>query len=400
MAGERLTARAVLERLVAFDTVSAHSNLELIHWIRDYLAGWGIDSTLAPNEEGTKANLFATIEPVRASGTGRDGGQDGGIVLSGHTDVVPVAGQDWTSYPFEVVERDGRLYGRGTADMKGFIAIALALVPDMLATRPKIPLHFAFSFDEEVGCIGVPRLLEKIGAGLPRPRLAIIGEPTSLKVVNAHKGISAQTTTILGSEAHSSQTHRAVSAVMYASRLIGFIAGLAERYRDAPRDDRFDPPFTTFNIGTIHGGEAVNIVPRHCRFAWELRPVPGVDPTEALAEVDAFVRDELLPEMRAIHPEAAIDTVVEAHAPPLSPESEPLAENLIKRLTGQNSTTTVSFASEAGLFQMAGMSAVLCGPGSIDQAHKPDEYITLEQFTAGEAFVRKIIAWAAEDGTV
>lgn len=393
MTGDRLGARDILERLIGFDTVSAHSNLALIEWVRDYLAGWGVGSTLAPNEEGTKANLFATV-------TGEGGRADGGLVLSGHTDVVPVAGQAWSSDPFALVERDGRLYGRGTSDMKGFIAIALSLVPDILAAPTKVPIHLAFSFDEEVGCIGVPHLLKKIGAELPQPRLAIIGEPTSLKVVNAHKGISAQTTTILGSEAHSSQTHRAVSAVFYASRLMAFIAGLAEKYRTAPVNERFDPPFTTFNIGRIEGGSAINIVPRHCRFEWEFRPVPGVDPAAVLAEVDAFVQDVLLPEMRAVHPDAAIDTVLQAQAPPLEPESEPLAEALVKRLTGRNSTTTVSFASEAGLFQQAGMSAVLCGPGSIDQAHKPDEYISVEQFEAGEAFLRRLIDWAARDGSV
>lgn len=390
MAGQHLSARAILEQLIAFDTVSSQSNMALIDWVRDYLAGWGIASDLSPNEDATKANLFATIGPDI----------DGGIVLSGHTDVVPVAGQNWSSDPFELIERDGRLFGRGTADMKGFIAISLALVPEIIAARPKVPVHLALSFDEEVGCIGVPRLLSKIGENLPRPRIAIIGEPTSLKIANAHKGISAQTTTIVGSEAHSSQTHRAVSAIAYASRLMGFIGELADRYRQGPLNDRFEPPFTTFNIGTIDGGEAVNIVSKRCVVGWECRPVPGVDPVAILDEIDAFVQETLLPEMRAVHSEATIETVVEAQAPPLEPENEPLAENLVKRLTGQNATTTVSFASEAGLFQNSGMSAILCGPGSIDQAHRPDEFITLEQFEAGEAFVRKLVGWAAEDGTV
>ena len=378
-------AREILGCLIGFDTTSRNSNMALIEWVQGYLADLGVESTLAPNDDGDKANIFSTIGP-----TG-----DGGIVLSGHTDVVPVDGQAWDSDPFELTERDGRLFGRGTCDMKGFIALALAMAPEFLAAGLKTPVHYAFSFDEEIGCAGVPKLLTKIARELPQPRLALIGEPTEMRVVNAHKGITALETAITGLEAHSSLKHISVNAIEYAVRMIGFILELAERYRLDPVLPEFEPPYTTFNIGSIDGGTAVNITAKECRFVWEFRPVPGVREEDIRAEIDRFVEREILPPMRDIFPEASVTTTPMASAPPLTPEENGPAEELIRRLTGANQTGTVSFATEAGLFQDAGMSAVVCGPGSIAQAHQPNEYIDIAQLDAGEALLRKLRDWAA-----
>jgi acetylornithine deacetylase len=389
MTGERLDPTAMLAKLVGFDTTSAKSNLPLIEWVRDYLAGWGIDSRLVHDPGGDKANLFATLT----------GAGDGGIVLSGHSDVVPVAGQDWSSDPFTLTERDGRLFGRGTADMKGFIALALSRVPDIVAAEPKLPIHVALSFDEELGCIGVPHLLEQIGKALPRPAVAIIGEPTSMRVVDAHKGICALKTTITGLEAHSSRQDQAVSAVVAAAELITEIERIVTGMRDR-RHESFDPPYTTFNIGLIDGGTAVNIVPRHCVFEWEFRAVPGVANDDVIGQVDAYVEDTMLPRMRKVFPAASITTEAYAQAPPLqSPDGSP-AVALAMRLTGANRTEAVSFAAEAGHFQGAGMAAVICGPGDIAQAHQPDEFISVEQLDAGGAFIDDLIRWAAADGTL
>jgi acetylornithine deacetylase len=379
--------REILGRLIGFDTTSRNSNMALIAWVQDYLADLGIETTLAPNDDGDKANIFATIGPVG----------DGGIVLSGHTDVVPVDGQAWDSDPFGMTERDGRLYGRGTCDMKGFIALVLAMAPEFQAAGLKTPIHYAFSFDEEIGCAGVPKLLAKIARELPQPRLALIGEPTSMRVVNAHKGITALETVITGLEAHSSLKHVSVNAIEYAVRMIGFILGLAQRYREAPVIEEFEPPYTTFNIGSIDGGTAVNITAKECKFVWEFRPVPGVREEEIRAEVEGFVEREILPSMREIFPDASVVTTPIASAPPLTPEEGGAAEELIRHLTGANQTGTVSFATEAGLFQDAGMSAVVCGPGSIAQAHQPNEYIDIEQLDAGETLLRKLKDWAAEN---
>ena len=389
MAGERLTPIDMLRRLVAFDTTSSKSNLALIEDVQGYLASHGVAARLVPSEDGTKANLFATIGPEG----------DGGIVLSGHTDVVPVDGQDWSSDPFDPVQRDGRLYGRGTTDMKGFIAAVLALVPDMVQARPRTPLHLAFSYDEEVGCIGVRPLLALLARELPRPRLAIIGEPTGMKVANAHKGVYSFHTTVTGREAHSSASHLGVSAVHWAARIVDHIYGLADTLA-APehRHPDFDPPYTTLNVGLIQGGTARNIIARQCRFAWEIRPVPGADPEAIKAEVEAYIDGSVLPAMRAGFPGASVVTEIGAEVPPLVPRDGSPAEALVLALTGQNRAGTVPFASEAGLFQAEGVPAVLCGPGRVEQAHQPDEFVEIAQIDACEAFLRKLIAWAAVNG--
>ena len=385
--GERISTADMLARLIAFDTVSANSNLALIEAVADYLQGHGIASRLIRNEAGDKANLFATIGP---SG-------DGGLVLSGHTDVVPVAGQDWSSDPFEAVVRDGRIYGRGSCDMKGFIAGCLALVPEMIAARLKTPIHFALSYDEEVGCAGVPGLLAEIANALPQPAMAIIGEPTSMQLVNSHKGIYAFETVLTGLEGHSSATHLGVSAILHGAEFIAFLASLAEEMREqGPFGEAFEPPYTTFNIGQINGGTAVNIIARECRIIWEFRPIPGLDLKRLKARITAFAEDELRPRMRARFPGAEVTTTEFAGAPPLVPREGSPAEALVRRLSGANRAGTISFATEAGQFAEKDMSAVVIGPGSIDQAHKPDEYVDLSQLGICEEFLKKLIAWAAE----
>ncbi len=382
----RLGPLEIAGRLIGFDTVSANSNLALIDFVRDYLAGHGIASHLVENAEATKANLFATIGPAD---------QDGGIVLSGHTDVVPVADQDWASDPFAATVADGRLYGRGACDMKSFIAVALALVPEMIAGQPRIPIHLALSYDEEVGCQGAPRMIAQLGDRLPRPRLAIIGEPTGMAVANAHKGVYVFRTEITGREAHSSASHLGVSAIVNAARIVARLGRMADDKRQrGPADESFTPPHTTINVGRIEGGTAVNIIARLARLEWEIRPVPADDPDALAAEVEDYIQAELLPAMRAQHEDAAIVTETLARVPPLRPLAGSPAEALAIALTGANRTTTVSFASEAGQFQAAGVPSVLCGPGSVEQAHQPNEFIALEQIEACETFLRKLIEHA------
>lgn len=381
MTAQHFTPREMIERLVAFDTTSRLSNLELIHFVRDYLAGHGVASTLIHNESGAKANLFATVGPV----------VDGGVVLSGHTDVVPVDGQDWSSDPFQVDEREGRLYGRGTADMKSFSAIALALVPAMVERGLSLPIHFALSYDEEVGCLGAPDLSRHI-QGLPcRPQALIVGEPTEMKVVNAHKGCCAIRTVVTGLEGHSSETHKGVNSIFAAMELIRYLADLAEEFKTSNVDPRFDPPYTTIQVGTITGGTAGNIIPKETTFWWEYRALPNVDGANIVADFQAFAANEVLPKMRAVHPLADIRVDVRGEVIPLLPEDGSPAETLVLALTGSNQTYAVSYGTEAGIFQKGGVASVICGPGSISVAHRPDEYVEISQVEACTAFMHRLI---------
>src|SRR6266851_7534526 len=388
-AGGRLAeALAMLERLVAFDTVSAHSNLELIDWVAGYLGRFGIATTRSSVFAG-KANLFATIGPS----------ERGGVILSGHTDVVPVLGQEWHSDPFRLTERageaGGRLYGRGSADMKGFIALVLALVPEMVRRPLKVPLHLAFTHDEETGCFGAPALIGALPTGVARPLLAIIGEPTSMQIANAQKGCSFFRTRIVGHEGHSSAPDRGVNAISAAAEIIAEIGRLHAEARGRARPDSgFDPPHTTLSVGTIAGGTAVNIIARDCAFDWDLRTLPDDDAAALQARLDRFIAADLLPRMRAVYPHAAVETETIVAVPPLLPMPGSPAEALARLLTGANTTTTVSFASEAGLYQEAGIPAIVCGPGSIDVAHKPDEFITRAELAAGQAFLDRLLQWA------
>ena len=380
---------AILERLLGFDTVSAKSNLALIEWVADYLDRYGVASTLIRTSDGAKANLFATIGPA----------ERGGVILSGHTDVVPVTGQAWDSDPFRLDHRDDRFYGRGTADMKGFIALALALVPQAISRPLQIPLHLALSHDEEVGCLGAPALIRALPQGPARPRLAIIGEPSEMRVANAHKGIQFLRTHVIGHEAHSSAPEEGVNAIAAAAEIIAEIGRLATECRAAAApDSRFDPPYTSFNIGRIEGGTAVNIIARDCVFEWEFRTMPGESDALPRRRIDAFVENELIPRLRARHPAASVITEIAASVPPLAADPTSPAEALARELLGVNETTTIAFATEAGLFQQAGIPAVICGPGSIAVAHKPNEYITASQLADGGEFLDRLLAWACERG--
>ncbi len=383
---QNYSSRAMIERLIAFPTVSCDSNMALIDFIQEYLHEHGIEAKLVPNADATKANLYATIGPAVA----------GGVVLSGHTDVVPVDGQPWDTDPFVVSEKGGRLYGRGTCDMKSFIAIALALVPTMIeamhAGRLRQPIHFAFSYDEEIGCLGAPSMIERIVSEFPAVRAVIVGEPSSMKVINSHKGITAYETTVTGHEAHSSQTHRGVSAVMNAARIVAEIDAIAKRKATAADQTlAVTPPYTTIHVGLIHGGTATNIISRECRFHWDIRQIPGDDPERIADEVHAFCERELLPQMRAVAPECGISHQLLESVPALTPEPNGEAERIARALTGNNDTGAAAYGAEAGQFQQAGMSTVICGPGSIDQAHKPNEYIELAQVEACERALRRLI---------
>ena len=377
-----MTPKEMLARLVSFNTESQRSNLELIHFCRDYLASLGVESTLAFNAEGDKANLYATIGPKL----------DGGVVLSGHTDVVPVAGQDWSSDPWTLTERDGKLYGRGTCDMKGFDAIALALVPEMLAAPLKRPIHIALSYDEEVGCQGARVMIEAMTKDGLKPSAVIVGEPSMMQVVTGHKGGMRMRTTVRGHAVHSSRVDVGVPAVMIAGRLIDWHNQvMAENKARTAPGNGFEPPYTTLHVGVVNGGTAVNITAENCMFTHEVRCIPG----ESFESYEQRYRAEvaaLEAQMQAIAPETGIDFVVTSDTPAMGPEQNGAAEELCRRLTGDNGRHVVAYGTEGGLFQRAGWSTVVCGPGDIAQAHQPDEFITLDQLEAGTQFVRKLIA--------
>lgn len=373
--------REMIDALVALPTVSRDSNLELIHFVQDYLEGHGIASRLVASDCGAKANLYASIGPE----------VEGGVVLSGHTDVVPVDGQPWSSDPFVVTERDGKLFGRGTCDMKGFCAIALSLVPQM--TRLTRPIHLAFSYDEEVGCVGAPSMIERLKAELPEPAAVIVGEPTSMQAVTSHKGIFHFDTFVRGFEVHSSQQHRGVSAVMVAAELINWLADRQRRNAEAANPDcLMEPPFTTLHCGTVAGGTAHNITARDCQFVTDIRSLPEECPLEAFEEFAEHCREVVEPRLKAIAPSAGISFEQHAHVPGFRVDENEPAVALVRELTGANSCQEVAYAAEAGQFQQAGFSTVICGPGSIDQAHQPDEYISLDQVEAGTVFLEKLIA--------
>jgi acetylornithine deacetylase len=374
--------KEMARRLVGFDTTSRNSNLALIDFVRDYLDGYKIKSELVFDEAGGKANLYATIGPP----------DQGGIMLSGHTDVVPVDDQDWHSDPFKLVEKDDRLFGRGSCDMKSFIAVVLSLIPDLVGRRLRTPIHLSFSHDEEIGCIGVRRLIGVIADRPNKPRFCIVGEPTGMQIGVGHKGKHTLRCHVHGHEAHSSLTHQGVNAIEAAAELIARLKEMARRKRDhGPFDPDFEPPYTSIHTGLIHGGTALNIVPRDCEFDFEYRPLPGEDVAALTAELREFAATKLLPEMRAVQPDT--DIVIEelSAAPALSTAIDAEVTQLAAALTGANVTTKVAFGTEGGLFQAAGIPTVICGPGSIDQAHKPDEFVALDQIARCEAFLRRLI---------
>ncbi|WP_145107141.1 acetylornithine deacetylase [Cereibacter sediminicola] len=378
-----LTPRQILERLVAFPTVSRDSNLALVDWVEEFLDERGIAAHRVWNADRTKAALYAHVGPE----------VEGAVVLSGHSDVVPVEGQDWTSDPWTLTERDGRLYGRGTCDMKGFDALALAALALAQERGVKRPLQLALSFDEEVGCLGAPAMIEEMARCLPRGRAVIVGEPSRMRVVTGHKGGGGLLCHVQGHEVHSSIMHRGVNAIMSAARLIDWANRRnAEGAAVQPSEVAalFDPPWTTVHVGTIRGGTAGNITARDCRFDVGFRAVPGETVEEWAAAFEAEAR-ALEAEMKGIHPDAAITIGWLFGYPSLRPEEAGEAEALARRLTGDNGSMVVSYGTEAGQFQAAGYSAVVCGPGDIAQAHQPDEYLEVAQFEAGWSFMRRLV---------
>ena len=352
----------------------------------DYLSGWGVPVRRVPNAAGDKEAIFCTLGPVR----------DGGIVLSGHTDCVPVAGQAWTGDPFRLRVADGRAYGRGAVDMKGFDALVLAAVPDLLAARLTRPIHILLSYDEETTCLGVADTIALFGRELPRPAAAIVGEPTGLAVVDAHKSVATFCTTVHGFEAHSAKPALGANAVAAAGDLLAELNRLADAMeaRGDP-SGRFDPPFTTVHAGIVRGGTARNILAKTCEIYWEYRGLPDLDPDEIPSRFAAAAERVGRERLNRHGPYGRIDTVCEVQVPGLGPEPSSEAERFALALTGRSTTATVPFATEAGRFQAAGIPTVVCGPGSIDQAHQPDEFIRLEDLAAGAAFIRRLIASCA-----
>jgi acetylornithine deacetylase len=373
------TARAILERLIAFDTTSRGSNLALIEWVEAYLAQHGVASERIPDETGEKANLIASCGPPAA----------GGVILSGHSDVVPVDGQDWTSDPWTLREGDGRLYGRGTSDMKGFIALALAFVPRFVAGR--VPVHLAISYDEEGGCKGAPAMIARLRDRLPAPRLAIVGEPTSMRIVTGHKGICVHEVRVRGVEAHSSLVDHGLSANTIAVELMHALVELARELREgADPASGFAPPFPTLTIGVMEGGEAANILAGHARFQFDLRCPPGHDPGMILAPFVALCAEKDR-EAKARFADAGVSIERLADAPALDGAGSADAVAFVRRLTGENAPpANVSYATEGGQFSAAGFPTVICGPGSIEQAHQPDEWIALDQIEAGMRFMERL----------
>ncbi len=384
---EELTPRQVLERLVAFPTVSRDSNLALVDWLEGYLTGHGIECHRPWNEDRQKAALMAHAGPR----------VEGAVVLSGHSDVVPVDGQDWTTDPWTVVERNGRLYGRGTCDMKGYVALSVWALVRAQKMGVRRPVQLALSYDEEVGCTGAPPMIETMGKVLPKGAAALIGEPSNMKIITGHKGGTGFHVHVKGFEVHSSLLPYGVSAIMEGARLIGWVndrnAEIQAR-QPTPIAATFYPPFTTLHVGMISGGTAHNITAADCRFAVEMRVVPGED-VEAHArtfEAEAARMDALL---RAQRPEAGVHLERFFGVPALVPEADGEAEAIARRLTGDNATGVVSYGTEAGQFQEAGYSAIVCGPGDIAQAHQPDEYLEVSEFEAGQRFMERLLAECA-----
>jgi acetylornithine deacetylase len=376
------SSKEMLRQLVGFDTTSVKSNLDLIHWIRDYLAGYGIKSELIYDALKNKANLHAMIGPHDKPG----------VVLSGHTDVVPVEGQDWESDPFKLREHDGLLYARGTCDMKGFIAVALAKIPVMVNKALAAPIHFTLSYDEELGCLGAHDIVKHLD-GLPvKPKLCIVGEPTNMKAITGHKGICDFHCTVHGKESHSSLAPYAVNAVENAAELVAYIKSVARRMaNEGPYNRQFDPPFTTVHTGIMKGGTAVNIVPNFCEFSFEIRNIPEVDPEALVEEIRQYAFKTLEPRMKDIDPKTGFAFKPSARVSAFDIANDDPAVEFVLSLSGANTTEKVSFATEAGLFQKGGIPTVVCGPGSILQAHKPNEFVAIDQLTKCENFMDRLI---------
>ncbi len=375
----------LLDRLVAFDTTSSRSNLQLIEFVTEYLGQRGLNARLTSNSEGTKSNLWVTIGPE----------SKGGVVLSGHTDVVPVDGQQWISDPFQLDERNGKLYGRGTCDMKGFLACVLAHTDYFLSLPLQVPVHYALSYDEEVGCIGVGGLIRDIVDNLPLPIAVIVGEPTSMKIIGGNKGGRSFDTTINGTDGHSSLPQLGVNSILVANQIIEKLTDVQERLiREADPDNGFNPPYTTLDIGVINGGTAANIIPARCDIKWGFRGLPDQDMDKLESEIRSFIDDEIVPDMQAVSSDTGVVTIVRSDVPPLQPDENSTAEQLVRHLSKLNESGRVSYGTEAGLFQKAGIPGVIYGPGSIEQAHLPDEYVEVSQLDECNRFLAELGQWA------
>ncbi len=384
MAGPVYTPVELLARLVAFDTTSHKSNLEIVAFIEDYLLLHGVASERVVAQNGLKASLYATIGPA--------GG--GGVALSGHTDVVPVDGQTWSSDPFSLRSEAGRHYARGACDMKGYLACMLAAVPDFKKRSLKTPIHLALSYDEEVGCLGVRPMIAEFGKTLPKPRLVIVGEPTSMQVVDAHKGPVRWQVEVTGRAAHSSMSHLGVNAITYAARLMSELERMESDLKITSHNERFVPPFATLQVTKLEGGTANNIIPIFCRFGFEVRALPGVDIDAIEQRIRTYAEANCLPEMLRVADESGITITRANTVPPFAALLNSDATSLALKLTGQNGTHTVSYATEAGLFQDAGSASIVCGPGDIAQAHTPDEWIADSEIYKCMAFMARLADWA------
>lgn len=382
MAPMNLSAREILETLISFDTTSRNSNLELLDFVEEYLASHGLSGWRVYDDTGQKANLFVSAGPDEA----------GGIVLSGHVDVVPVDGQDWTSDPFNLTERDGKLYGRGSCDMKGFVALSLWAVPQFVKRGLREPVHLAISYDEEVGCLGVRGMLHRLAAQEKQPRLCIVGEPTEFQPIVAHKGKWSFRSRVRGKECHSSLAPTGVNAVQYAAEAVTWLRREARRFQnEGLRDELYDLPHTTVHVGALHGGTALNIVPQEAEFVFEYRYIADDNPAEIHERFLKFVREELEPEMQAVDPQTGFSFETMSEIPGLDVDANHEVVNLARQLSGRNDHAKVAYGTEAGLFQeIAAIPTVVCGPGNIQQAHKPDEFLTLDQLAKGEEFMRRL----------
>ncbi|MGI9524517.1 MAG: acetylornithine deacetylase [Hyphomicrobiaceae bacterium] len=377
-------ATEILEKLVAFDTTSCNSNLPIIDYISNYLADYGVESERLPNASGEKANLHATIGPQAVAGVG----------LSGHTDVVPVIGQDWQTDPFVLTEKNGKLYGRGACDMKGFLACVMAAVPEFQRRSLTVPLHLLFSYDEEIGCTGVRPMIDAFDERYCRPRMVIVGEPTNMTIVDAHKGPVRWSVSITGRPAHSSMAHLGVNSIAAAGELLAELSDIENELKSAPLDNRFSPPYTTLQVTEIKGGAASNIVPAETWFGWEIRAIPGIDPDTIEGRVRRKART-IEARMRASAPEAKIEIERTNEVPAFAADPGSEIMSLGLNLAEQNETFAVSYATEASLFDRAGSPAIICGPGDIAQAHTPNEWIARSELDKCMVFLRKLADWAA-----